>query len=75
MRLDCVWDSVGCKDFFIFFRTGLIDVELINSTSGYLEYRSVMTSAYSLFGNGRQKSISMVSHGLSGRLVILAGSV
>ena len=29
-----------------------------------------MTSAYSLLGNGPQKSISMVSHGLSGSFVI-----
>ena len=30
------------KIFFIFFRTGLIEVEIINSTSGYLEYWSMM---------------------------------
>ena len=34
-----------------------------------------MTSAYSLLGNGPQKSISRVSQGLSGSFVIVAGSV
>ena len=34
-----------------------------------------MTSAYSLLGNGPQKSISTVSQGLSGSFIILAGSV
>ena len=63
------------KTFFNFFRIGLMAVEETNSTSGYLEYWSVMTSACSLLGNGPQKSISMVSQGLSGSFVILAGSV
>ena len=50
-------------------------VEWTISTSGYLEYWSVMTSVYSLLGNGVHKSISMVSQGLSGSFVILAGFV
>ena len=50
-----VLNSLRDDDFFIFCHTGLMAVEKTNSTSGYLEYWSVMTSAYSLLGNGPQK--------------------
>ena len=63
------------KIFFSFLQTGLIDVELINSVSGYLEYWSVTTNTYSPLGNGPEKSASTVSHGLFGKSVILTGSV
>ena len=42
-----VLNSLRDEDFFIFCHTGLMAVEKTNSTSGYLEYWSVMTSAYS----------------------------
>lgn len=42
-----VLNSLSDEDFFIFCRTGLM--------AGYLEYWSVMTSAYSLLGSGPQK--------------------
>ena len=46
-----------------------------NSTSGYLEYWSDTTRAYSPCGNGPQKSTSTTVHGLSGNSVIFYGSV
>ena len=58
-----------CKDLLEFLSS------VGNSTSEYLVYWSVMTRAYCPFGNGPQKSTSVIAHGLSGSLVILAGCV
>ena len=74
-----VWSVSGTpcveKTFLSFFLTTSSDVDLVNSTSGYLEYWSVITRAYSPLGKGPQKSASIVAHGLVGSCVILGGSV
>jgi hypothetical protein len=64
---------MGRKIFFNFFVTGIMDVDVTISTSGYREYWSVSTSAYLWLGSGPQKSASTTSHGRSGNSVIFAG--
>ena len=49
-------------------------VLVVNSTSGYQAYSSIITSMYSPFGSGPQKSVSIRCHGRSGSLVGFRGS-
>ena len=63
------------KGFFSLFLAGWIEVEQMNSASGYLEYWSVVTITYFLLGNGPHKSTSTVFQGLCESWVIFSGSV
>lgn len=74
ISFDSVWKHMSCKHLVDVWYDSLGTVLLVNPTSGYVVYSSIMTSRYSPLGNGPQETISVHCQGRSGSLVGFRGS-